>query len=190
MEKAMEQRNPKGRADWKETQQVQSTGPDPNWMERVRVRKETHTQPEPQDNACALHQGTERRCARGADCEVRWGGVPEGAPEQLDVGERCWGVWAVGSHGEGITRDGNELQRTSFPNCPVGSAVTLNIYPHPLGSFYKLDGNLGLPVPLLPPQRDSDSVKWSEPLSVALGSFICKRRNPTQIGLRKNESCN
>ena len=70
----MEQRNPKGRADWKETQQVQSTGPDPNWMERVRVRKETHIQPEPQDNACALHQGTESQRARGADCEVRCGG--------------------------------------------------------------------------------------------------------------------
>ena len=74
MGKAVEQRNPKGRAHWKDTQQVQFTGPDPSWMEGVRVRKETYIQPEPQDNVCALHQGIESRCARGADCEVRcWG---------------------------------------------------------------------------------------------------------------------
>lgn len=106
-------------------------------------------------------------------------------PEQLDMGERCWGMWAVGFHGKVITRDGNELQRTSSPNCPVGSAVTVNIYPHPLGSFYKLDGNLGLPVPLLPPQRDSDSVKWSETPLCGSRFFYLQEKKPNSNRFEK-----
>ena len=42
VEKLVEQRNPEGRTDRKETKQVQSTGPDPSWMQGARERKETH----------------------------------------------------------------------------------------------------------------------------------------------------